>query len=384
MTNEFTQSQHLNPFHIDRHEPAQFIKYDWITAVIPIQDADVTIGLEDTVLQKLSALGLHGIELERLKNGLGKYHYADGWAMCDASIMIGARYNPDANSDDEDNEMMIQASGRGVEAIYNIIIQYGLDIDDYIEAVIAQNGTFSRLDIAVDLFNYDYHFSPYHCDIEAQKGNLVTRSRTVKTVHSYPSSGINWETDHASSEFEGFTFYVGKNPKQLRVYNKKAERLAKVDKLFNVESWYRWEFQLNGAHAEAFMSDVQYHGLPDTWKAWMQGYRFIERLDHNRSRCPNQTWFDALVNDLEYTHASTHKVISFERSKKWIDKQVSGTAKALFLLREQQYLDNGLEYEDAHKMAIKQWMHDMLDGTEDDDIDRARLMLFIKEAESQK
>lgn len=376
MSKPFTQAQHINPFHIDRHESSQFVKYDWITAVIPLVDDDVILGLERTVMDKLSYLGIRDIELEPLANGLPRYHYENGWTMCDGSIVIGANYIHKS----KDNEMMIQASGRGVEAIYNIIIKEGFDIDDYIDAVFAQKGKFSRLDVAVDLFNYDYHFSPYHCDIEAQKGNLVTRSRTVRIMHSYPSTGTMFETDHASTENEGFTFYVGKSPKQLRVYNKKAERFAKLDKLFDVESWYRWEFQLNGAQAEAFIADVRNSNLSDAWQAWIGGYRFIEPLESNRSRCPNQTWFDQLASGNDYTHASMHHVISFSRSKKWIDTQVSGTAKALLFLRETQYIDGGLSPEDAHKMAVKQWMHDMLDGTEDDEVSRARLNNYIKEA----
>ena len=183
---------------------------------------------------------------------------------------------------------------------------------------------------------------------------------------------------------------MGKNPKQLRVYNKLAERSDKVNLRYQVKSWSRWEFQLNGVNAQAFM-DAYIHNdfdLVQTWTDWLAtNYRWIERVGHQekRSRYPNAKWFDDLVKNAKekIKVRSGRQNPTFERQAKWIDNQVMPTLANIYYARLQKYQENGLTSDDAKKLTIKKLVEDIEAQALDQKVKWSQVSTFVEEIKNE-
>ena len=366
---------------IDAHAEQSIVHYDWLNAVIPIDSTDYP-SIEDCVQHMLVDLGFDN-DLQPVPNKKGLFTYDKSSSLFEGSVIVA--YPTDLShvtmgSTNNSSTIVIQASGRGLESMGAMLENYGRSIDYYFENVRNKRGWFSRMDIALDLFNFSDEYSPYNAYELSANGQLVTHSRTVRWMHEFPSTGMMQSNGRYSTDKEGTTFYIGKNPNQLRIYNKKAERKSKVGLLFNVDSWYRWEFELNGDRSKDFMIDVERYGLVDAYRAWLRHHRFTKLDDSNRSRRSNLPWYDRLVNELDYTCTSLAVKPTFKAAERWFGNQVAPTFATLFMVRRNKYIQNGLSDEDAEALAWKTIKRDYIDAAiSDERVDLSRLEAFEAE-----
>lgn len=325
------------------------IRVDWVTFTIPCLTRQTDY--LTWVANNLTYLGFGGYYQEQLKHGL--YRYTTAIALGDGSIIVG--YTASKNS-----ELMVQMSGQGVASYRRQPNAPGLF--DLIQMVLDLGGRVTRIDVAVDLYDAPLEFSPFHAHLEAEAGHLVTKTRNVKFVKSYPSTGVMQELGKGDV---GTTLYVGKSPKQLRIYDKLAERIAKVGKVYSYDSWYRWEIQLNDPYAQQFVEELVDHDydLSATWQGWMLGsYRWIEPVGHQRkrSRYPTASWYDQLTDQANPIKPvrPDQPVDSYTKAQQWIQKQVLPTLADMVATRQAKYIENGLTSEDAYKLACEKVLQD--------------------------
>ena len=354
-------------------KPATVVHFDWLTVVFPIpQKEDERYGksVKEYINFVLADFGLDDVSLayERLKHGLYTYDYAE--ATGNESIILAWYKDEDGKLRSDECNFMLQMSGAGVETLESILDNYGLTVADFIKAVHDLGATFSRVDACNNFFNYGKKYSARYADEQASKGNLVTRASSVRRVAKYSTQGEKHDLSAYIGAEQGYTTYIGKNPKQLRIYNKLAERSDKVNLRYQVKSWSRWEFQLNGAQARGFIDNYLRRNcdLRQTWVDWLAtNYRFITRVGRGnhkqsvRSRYPNASWYNEIIKTAkEETVVRTEKQKpTFERSAKWIRKQVMPTLATIYEARVRKYVQNGVQYADAQKIALKKVKQDI-------------------------
>lgn len=373
----------LEAKNIDAHKEQAIIHYDWLTAVMFIEATPVQFpSINDYIMRVLDELGFDK-NLHPVENKQGINHYDKSATLFDGHVIIGYPADLDSatpESRDTSSTITIQISGRGLSSMGAMYENRGLDIDYFFNTVTAKNGWFSRIDVALDLFNYSDEYSPYNAYELTANGQLVSHSRRVRWMQEFSSKGMIQNDSKYSTSKEGTTFYIGRNPNQLRIYNKKAERASKVGLLFDVDSWYRWEFQVNGSHAEAFTEDIMKLGLEDAYRAWMRHHRFVKLDDSNRSRCSNLEWYNNLVNHIDYTKTSLAVKPTFQSSKNWLDNQVAPTLATIFMVKQRAYMRNGLSDEDARVLAWKDIKRDYVDtAIADERVDISRLEAYDAE-----
>lgn len=342
---------------VDPHKRSSVCHFDWITVVFPVDIKTPLSGLEyvENLLCKL------GITLAYEQMSYGIYTYECAIQLAGGSIIVG--YDSIFSLlNDKNNTIMIQISGQGLETLESVFDNNGSSIVDFIDCCIRQSCNFTRIDCCTDFYNYGKEYSAKYIGEQAKQGNIVTRANKIKVIHSFSAQGADKDRrkrNYYTGSNEGYTTYIGVNPKQLRIYNKLAERSDKVNLLYQVDSWSRWEFQLNGQHAQDFIDDyVRFnHDLVKTWISWIaKNYRIIERVgvQVKRSRYPNATWFDALIqNAIGINHRVERQKPTYERSAKWIRHQVLPTLATMVATRYNKYLENNVSPKDARNLAIK-------------------------------
>lgn len=351
------------------HKPASIVHFDWLTAVVTTDNLDQYAGSFDFACDVLLQLGLGSFHWEHMKHGI--YTYNKGLVTGDNSIIVGY--------DDDVNNLMIQASGSGVSAIEEAIkTEKGWTIADYIKAVIKDfNGSFSRVDACNNFINYPLEFSPSYLNQEASNGNLITTSRRVRYVHEYASKGAVTDKERAwTGADEGSTLYIGRSPKQMRIYNKLAERSEKINVRYDMDSWFRWEFELNGVQAQGFIDAYLDRNcdLVQTWIDWLSSnYRWIERVGEHqekRSRYPNATWYDQLIKTAhdKIKVRRDSPVQTFARTTKWLDNQVMTSVANMYFARYKKYIANGVSDEDAQMLAFQKIKNDIDDKVVNDEV----------------
>lgn len=362
-------------------EPSATTHFDWLSFTVPIPDTETErygldrVGYISYVLEDLC----FDLNFEPLKHGI--YTYDTGWYSTDNSIIVG--YYEKEHSDDN---FLVQLSGQGVETMESILDRRGEVIADLVKKVMALKGKFTRVDACTNFFNYPKVYSARYVGEEAEKGNLVSRSSRVKIIKSFSSSGSKSNLQAYQGSEEGYTTYIGSNPKQLRIYNKLAERSSKVGLLYQLKSWSRWEFQLNGKQAEAFISEYQKRNfdLVQTWIDWLAGsYRWIERVGHQakRSRYPTARWFDDLIKtSKDKIHVRTEKQKpTFEQSKAWLNSQVMPILASIYYARYKKYLQNGVSDDDAKMLAFRHLQDDIEDQVLAQNVNMLRVESWLKE-----
>lgn len=377
---------------ISATKPASVVHFDWLTVVFQIPDENNRNGLSvvayiDSILDDY---GLADLTYEPLKHGL--YMYDKARATGNNSIIIGW-YSP--NEDDtlpsHKSNFMIQMSGAGVETLESVLATVNMTVADFIkDAAENKSATFSRVDACNNFFNYGKEYSAKYVDEQASKGNLVTRASSVRRVTKYSSTGEKHDLASYIGVEQGYTTYIGKNPKQLRVYNKLAERSDKVNLRYQVKSWSRWEFQLNGINAQGFIDNYLKRkcDLKQTWVDWLYtNYRFITKhgkgVHHQakRSRYPDASWYKKIIKTAkEKTIVRTEKQKpTFERSAKWIDKQVMPTLASIYEARVRKYVENGVQFSDARKLALEKVQKDIDFQLVNQNVNEKMISTWLKE-----
>lgn len=384
----------MRMYEVDPVKPSAVTHFDWLTLVFPVY-LDTTLLMwqpfSEWLNQWLTDLKINSLVFTPLDHGI--YSYPNAMVSGDNSIIVGWP-NEDqllAGNGDGKSTWMLQISGAGVETIESMGVNYDFTIANFIDTAVNKlDATFSRVDPCCNFFNYPKEYSARYVGEEAKKGNLVTRASTVRLVRRFSSKGAKDDIDAYQGVSEGYTCYVGKNPKQLRVYNKLAERSDKVNLRYQVQSWSRWEFQLNGLQAQAFMDAYIHNGydLVQTWTDWLYtNYRWIERVgrQEKRSRYPNAKWFDDLVKNAKekIKVRSGRQNPTFERQAKWIDTQVMPTLANIYYARRQKYQENGLTSDDAKKLAIKKLVDDIEAQAMDQKVKWSQVSSFVEEIKNE-
>lgn len=359
-------------------KPQATVHFDWISVTFPIKiavpnshcfDFDLKIG---RILQQLCLDKLSYVPLKK-----GMYNYNQAVISGDNSITVAWHGIDDNYAGSEifdlpksQQNWLLQLSGSGVETLESCLHNVGLDVAYFIKTCVKFDGQFTRVDACANFFNYDFRYSAGYCAEQARLGNLITKSRSVKVIHSFSSNGeLNDHEMAFQGASEGYTLYVGRIPKQLRIYNKLAERSAKINRLYNVKSWSRWEFQLNGDQAQGFIDNYIQRkcDLVITWTNWLaSNYRFISRVGHQqkKSRYPTASWFKAIIKnaDQKIKVRKEAQKPTYERSKMWLQKQVLPTLISMVAAREKKYRKNGMSFVDAHHFAIKKVIADNIEN----------------------
>lgn len=373
-------------------DPATIVHFDWLTVVFPVPETEGLRNgktVNEYVNYVLSDYGLDDTSLyyERVEHGI--YSYENASATANNSIIVGWHDDDVVKRSEGNANFMIQLSGAGVETLESILDKENLTVADFIRSVSSHGATFSRVDACNNFFNYPKQYSAKYVDEQASAGNLVTRASSIRRVVSYSSQGEDKSEKSYNSAEIGYTTYIGKNPKQLRVYNKLAERSEKVNLLYQVKSWSRWEFQLNGVQAQGFIDNYLNRdcNLSQTWVDWLAtSYRFISRghgIKHQalRSRYPTARWYADLIKTAkEKTIVRTEKQKpTFEKQAKWLHKQVYGTLATIYFARVEKYKENGVTDSDAKKLALEKVKADIEEQALLQNIDWTKVSAYLKE-----
>lgn len=378
---------------VDPVKPSSTCHFDWLTVVFPIPDPkDRHFCTVDSWIDGLLGdLYLGNMTWEDLKHGIYTYELSKASGQ---SIIVAWNepkfrdFTGEMTYAPGKNTLMIQMSGEGVETLESILENQGMVIADFVQECFEYDGHFTRVDACTNFFNWPHFYSARYVGEQIEKGCLITRSTRVRIVKSFQSSGALPECEEAyQGSQEGFTTYIGVNPKQLRIYNKLAERSDKIDRLYNVHSWSRWEFQLNGNQAEAFMTEYRDFGydLVQTWTNWLaSSYRFIDmsgKKQAKKSRYPTARWWKKLVSDAnKKIKVRTEKQKpSFEKTKKWVDRQVLPSLGGMYEARRKKYIQNGLAEEDAERQAIKKIERDLKETIADGRVDNSKVEAYLEE-----
>lgn len=376
-------------------EPATVVHFDWLTVVFPVPETEGLRNgktVNEYVNYVLSDYGLDDTSLyyERVEHGI--YSYENAGATANNSIIVGWHDDDVVKRSEKNANFMIQMSGAGVETLESILDKENLTVADFIRSVSSHGATFSRVDACNNFFNYPKQYSAKYVDEQVSVGNLVTRASSIRRVVSYSSQGEDKSEKSYNSAEIGYTTYIGKNPKQLRVYNKLAERSEKVNLLYQVKSWSRWEFQLNGVQAQGFIDNYLNRDcdLAQTWVDWLAtSYRFISRghgIKHQalRSRYPTARWYADLIKTAkEKTIVRTEKQKpTFEKQAKWLHKQVYGTLATIYFARVEKYKENGVTDSDAKKLALEKVKADIEEQALLQNIDWTKVSAYLKEMDN--
>lgn len=376
-------------YKVDPHKPSTTVHFDWLTAVLPVPETESARGglnVAEWAFQALSMLGF-SYRFEPMKRGL--YTYPHAASAAGASIIVAWPEEPDNDNHSCSNQtVMIQLSGTGIESLESTYFNQGRVIADFVKDVITTfDGSFSRVDACANFFNFDYHYSARYVGEEALDGRLVTRSSRMRLVRSCSTKGGRDSLSAYTGPEEGYTLYVGTSPKQLRIYNKAAERSYKVNQRFAVDSWSRWEFELNGVASSDFIRAYveRNYDLVVTWVDWLaNNYRWIDDSKGNqtkRSRYPNADWYQLIVddaNDLMTVRAEQQKP-TLEHAEKWINHQVSRTLGTMYMARLTAYERNGVSEMDAKKLAVEYILRQFEDTVLDRTIDETLVSAYANE-----
>lgn len=370
-------------YSVDPIKPSANTHFDWLTVVLPMP-ADSQRGgysVREYISLILKKLYLGSYKWKQLNNGIYTYDFAETTA--NNSIIMG--YSEDDLASNHD--FMLQISGSGVESIESVFKDSNYSISRFVRDVLNYDGSFSRIDACVNYFNYPIEYSPRFVNDEARKGNLISTARRCKWVDNYSSKGaIKNKKEAYMGSHEGATLYIGHNPKQLRIYNKLAERSQKVNILYDCKSWFRWEFQLNGIQAQGFIDSYVDNGcdLVQTWIDYLaSNFRFIEQVgtQKKRSRYPNATWFDEMIKNAKtkIKIRREKQLPTYQKANAWIDRQVMATLTGMYYARYQKYLQNGLTDTDAKKLAFKKIENDIFERVVNREFDESKVSSWLSE-----
>lgn len=372
---------------VDSTHKADVMHFDWISVVFSFDSFDALknspFGSKSDLIQFWVSHYLHLDEVWYPSGKLQGYDKSLGTA--NNSIFLG--FNTYLTKSDN---FLIQLSGSGVEHLETVLSHENYTIDDFLikfcKDMPVDEFHFTRLDPCRNFFNWDKHVSALYVGKQIELGNLISKSRYTKTVHSFSSDGALPAKEAYTSSKEGYTTYIGKNPKQLRIYNKLAERRAKLSKFYNLKSWSRWEFQLNGNHAQEFYELYLRFGLPKAWTSYCKDFvRFITKAGQakqsKKSRYKTAKWFNEIIESAEEIKLRRPgEKPTLQRTNKWLINQVSTRLAEIVKARELKYIANGFEVEDAEKLAREKVISDLIDDKiNDENFDISTALAWSKE-----
>jgi len=206
---------------------------------------------------------------------------------------------------------------------------YDIDIDSTalaeFLAMVKANGSFSRLDLAIDDIGAGY-FSVD--DVE----NILKGKRLVTKFRSYSIQ----EESKLTGERTGHTIYLGKRVSEIfmRIYDKKLKQGKKSPAPMPEGGWVRWEMELKGGRANGAAQEIiSRKGLGEICVGILANYVRVINLDNaNRSRCSmDSMWgkFIAGLAPLRLFVKKTQRVLDDVR--RWINRQVLPSIATIIL-----------------------------------------------------
>lgn len=198
-----------------------------------------------------------------------------------------------------------------------------------ISFILESKGVFSRLDLALDIFD-DSSPSVKTLQDYVKRGQLSTKSHKFVEINSGRI---------LDGKLTGFTLYIGSSPQILRIYDKKQERMDNVGEVFNVEKWVRWELELTGKKAMLVAFKIS-SGKP--LNAIIKGilaahYCFKTKPKnhsdlHNKNRLSNMRWWESFVDGIDQIPLKVQREkITLKKKKKWIERN---TVKSISMVYE--------------------------------------------------
>lgn len=212
-----------------------------------------------------------------------------------------------------------------------------------ISFILEVQGTFSRIDLALDIFD-DSSPSVKVIQDYIKRGQLCTNSHKFMEINSGRI---------LDGKLTGFTVYIGSSPQILRIYDKKQERIDNVGEISDVDKWVRWELELTGKKAMLVATKIS-SGKP--LNTIIKGilfahYSFKTKLKnssdlHNKNRLPNMRWWQKFIDGIDAIPLKVQREkITLKEKKKWIERN---TAKSISMVYETFRRVHGKEYADIY------------------------------------
>lgn len=345
--------------------------HDWLTVVLKYRHDDLKDAIDDEdrawrMVKLVFNLDWNKLDLSKLAKGI--YRYKSAIAVYHGTVIVGW----------DKTSVMVQVSGRGLT---NVESEYAGGVAAFVDCLRNYSGDWhcTRWDLARDLWNFGSLYSPAHVFRERKKGNLVSR---VRFFNADIMSGRAQRPDALIGRKRelllGSTMYLGKNPFQLRIYNKLAERFEKTGVDFGYSSWYRWELQLNGDKAAHYFNEFLKTGvdLCDVWKLVINAnFRFV--VDHkieddeknHKDRLATAKWWHELTTiDDKWTKAPVkERLQSPQRTEMFYRKTVSKHAAMRLNYLIAGYVKNGIDGQDARQLALTQFAQELSQTLDDNE-----------------
>lgn len=391
---------------IPAHERANELHFDYLTLTFSIEQVADYFGYDiDSAgtpngvwADLIDFLGLDRLSFAIRKHGI--YTYDCSETTAGSAILIG--YNKKIYKEDEQdpyfgdkNTIMIQASGEGVKTLNSLLDSQNSDLFEFIEKSFSIGAKCTRCDLACDWYNYKWQRSPLHIYRKIRAGEIKTTFRYWKWMASGSVLDAFDRDDprRYSSEKEGTTLYLGHNPRQLRIYNKKAERAYRASQGFDVDSWYRWEFQLNDPYAnDAVKKFLEYR--KDNEKDALQKLYFgilgdvltvLSRNtnDSNKSRWKPTKWYSEMLGNYAKVHLRyEHEKPTLERKQVFLDKKMKNTIATVImgLTRDMMSKHKGMTEHEAFAEVSTKFMEDVFT---DGKVDESMVSAYVVEQNSR-
>jgi Replication initiation factor len=136
------------------------------------------------------------------------------------------------------------------------------------EKAIGEDWRVTRLDLAIDFYNFDTTVEDYRQEFLADQCN--TQATTLE--------------ERKKGE-HGHTIYIGSRHSErfVRIYNKKAEQMERHGVDIPAESWVRVELQLGDAHARSAFGMLKNADLSETIPAIIRGFADFPNIEEYSS-----------------------------------------------------------------------------------------------------
>lgn len=182
----------------------------------------------------------------------------------------------------------------------------------------------TRLDLALDTFRRNRKATPRNMRNLAN-GGLISSKCTYSKFFE--------QIENRTGEIQGETYYLGKSPVQLRVYDKRAERIySHGDTMLEVPFWVRWELQLMEHKSQGIaraMADGE--KMSDLYFDMLSGHLSVLPKPKEKEKNPDlkiAEWWSEFVDiesrrKLNLCRPCPPNV--YQRKLDWIDKQVAMT-----------------------------------------------------------
>jgi len=246
----------------------------------------------------------------------GFYGYIGTWRM----DMIKVFYSAPG----DERGTLIELSGKGCRQFESFLECRGKTWFDFFQDCLNENGSFTRLDIAVD--DKKTYFSIPDLLKKVQNGLCVTRYRRI-------DSNLSNEAMDGSSV--GTTIYFGskKSESYLCFYEKNYEQATKFNLPYDdLEDWNRYEIRLKSERAHsavcALISDRNLKKL--AIGVISNCIRFVEDGEGDkRKRNTSSFWLD-FVDGVEKLQLTIEpKKDFYEKSRNWLQNSCAPTMKMI-------------------------------------------------------